>query len=74
MGKHPAVMGTGPELDGILSPKRSGRVPERRSNTSAFRPAPGSASRVLDPTPEREGIIFPGASGRVLMTAGYPAF
>jgi len=67
-------MGTGPELDGILSPKRPGRVPERIPNTSAFRPAPGSASHVLDPTPEREGIIFPGASGRVLMTAGYPPF
>ena len=67
-------MGTGPELDGILSPNGSGRVPEGGPMPPAFSPVPGSASRVLDPTPEREGIIFPGASGRVLMTVGYPAF
>ena len=70
-------MGTGPELDGILSRTvRDGCWKETRYqcfvSARSCRGPRGRASRVLDPTPEWEGIIFPGASGRVLMTAGYP--
>ena len=78
---RPAVMGTGPEFDGIFFPSCPGYVPEVRSAIGVFLPwagpaasPDGKASPVIDKAPEWDGIILPSTLGWVLMTAGYSPF
>src|SRR5215213_3116146 len=73
MRKRPAVMGPGPELDGNLSPNRSGRVPKGDPTPQRFVPCQEGGPRTR-PDSRMGGNHLPGRVGTVAHDGGISRF